>query len=100
MRGEGPELCLALAKKRANGARGGPPALARNGGDGVTHKLARKVGHAEQIVFNRQRKILPEENTLLSATVCQGKTCGLKRERENVQGYQICRIGCPGRPSR
>lgn len=58
MRGEGPELCLALAEKGANGARGGLTALARNGGDGEAHKLARKVGQAEQIVFDRQRKIL------------------------------------------
>lgn len=100
MRGEGPELCLALAKKGANGARGSPPALARNGGDGEAHKLARKVGQAQQIVFNRQRKILPEENTLLSATVCQNRVCGVKREKENVQEYQICRIDGPGFPSR
>lgn len=100
MRSEGPELCLALAEKGANGARGGPPTLARNGGDGVPHKLARKVGHSEQIVFDRQKKILPEENALSSATVFQDKTCGVKRKRENVQENQLCRIGDPGFPSR
>lgn len=58
MRCQGPELCLALADKRADGVRGGSSALAGNGSDGVPHQLARKVGHAKQIVLNWQRKIL------------------------------------------
>lgn len=58
VRGECPELCLALADKRADGVRGSPPALAWNSGDGVTHQLAHKIGHAKQVVFDWQRKVL------------------------------------------
>jgi len=55
---EGPQIRLALAYKRANGVCGGSATLAWKSGDGVTHQFSREVGHAEQIVFDRQREIL------------------------------------------